>query len=130
MESRMAAQAAARATEGDLRAIEEPLVRWDGETAPPHCFIETDLVVGGRTMEASRNRLAGSIVRSHSQAQPPRRTDAAPVHPGSRGAAKTTSPHRGCLAAPPLTGRPSTGLATNGQVKLPRSICCSNSYDD
>ncbi|WP_405564726.1 FadR family transcriptional regulator [Streptomyces phaeochromogenes] len=70
LESQMAAQAAVLATEDDLRAIEALLVRLDTETTAPYSFIETDLVFHGRIMEASRNRLASSIVRSvHTQAR-------------------------------------------------------------
>ncbi|MFJ2116428.1 MULTISPECIES: FadR/GntR family transcriptional regulator [unclassified Streptomyces] len=70
LESQMAAQAATLATDDDLRTIEELLVRLDTETTAPYRFIETDLVFHGRIMEASRNRLASSIVRSvHSQAR-------------------------------------------------------------
>ncbi|WP_329213798.1 FadR family transcriptional regulator [Streptomyces sp. NBC_01485] len=70
LESQMAAQAAVLATEDDLRGMEELLVRLDAETTAPHRFIETDLVFHSRIMEASRNRLASSIVRSvHTQAR-------------------------------------------------------------
>jgi DNA-binding FadR family transcriptional regulator len=70
LEAQMAAQAAELATDDDLREIERLLGRLDEEIATPARFIETDVLFHDRIMQASRNRLGRSIVRTvHTQAR-------------------------------------------------------------
>lgn len=70
LESQMAAQAAELATDDDLREVERLLGRLDEETAVPSRFHETDVSFHNRIMQASRNRLGRSIVRTvHAQAR-------------------------------------------------------------
>lgn len=107
LESQMAAQAAVLATEDDLRAMEGLLERLDGETVVPHRFIETDLVFHGLIMEASRNRLASSIVRGvHAQA---RTTSLYSGAPDTRACELANEEHRLLLRC--LLDRDATGAA-------------------
>ncbi|MCX5269459.1 FadR/GntR family transcriptional regulator [Streptomyces sp. NBC_00199] len=70
LEAQMAAQAAEVATDDDMRAVEEILSRLDEETAVPARFIETDVAFHDRIMQASRNRLGRSVIRTvHAQAR-------------------------------------------------------------
>ena len=70
LESQMAAQAAELATDDDLREVERLLGRLDEEIATPARFIETDVLFHNWIMQASRNRLGRSIVRTvHTQAR-------------------------------------------------------------
>ena len=69
-EAQMAAQAAELATDDDLREVEQLLDRLDEEIATPARFVETDVLFHDRIMQASRNRLGRSIVRTvHTQAR-------------------------------------------------------------
>ncbi|MFG3228212.1 FadR/GntR family transcriptional regulator [Kitasatospora sp. NPDC048194] len=70
LEAQMAAQAAELATDDDLRDVERLLARLDEETATPARFNETDVLFHDRIMQASRNRLGRSIIRTvHTQAR-------------------------------------------------------------
>ncbi|SNX66163.1 DNA-binding FadR family transcriptional regulator [Streptomyces sp. TLI_55] len=70
LEAQMAAQAAELATDDDLREIDLLLGRLDEEVATPARFIETDVLFHDRIMQASRNRLGRSIIRTvHTQAR-------------------------------------------------------------
>lgn len=70
LESQMAAQAAELATDDDLRELQHLLGRLDEEIATPARFTETDVLFHNRIMQASRNRLGRSIVRTvHTQAR-------------------------------------------------------------
>ena len=70
LEAQMAAQAAELATDDDLREVQRLLGRLDEETATPARFNETDVLFHDRIMQASRNRLARSIIRTvHTQAR-------------------------------------------------------------
>lgn len=71
LEAQMAAQAVELATAEDLQAIERMLSRLDEEeTTTPARFIETDVAFHDRIMQASRNRLGRSIIRTvHAQAR-------------------------------------------------------------
>lgn len=70
LEAQMAAQAAEVATDDDLREVERLLGRLDEEIATPARFVETDVLFHDRIMQASRNRLGRSIIRTvHTQAR-------------------------------------------------------------
>ncbi|MGW2722010.1 FadR/GntR family transcriptional regulator [Streptomyces sp. NPDC001492] len=70
LEAQMAAQAAELATDDDLREVERLLGRLDEEIATPARFIETDVLFHDRIMQASRNRLGRSVIRTvHTQAR-------------------------------------------------------------
>ncbi|RKN43940.1 FadR family transcriptional regulator [Streptomyces hoynatensis] len=70
LESQMAGQAAAHATEEELRGFEETLALLERQTATPELFTETDVELHERIMTASGNTLGRSIVRIvHAQAR-------------------------------------------------------------
>ncbi|WP_189268393.1 FadR/GntR family transcriptional regulator [Streptomyces fuscichromogenes] len=70
LEAQMAAQAAELATDDDLRAVQRLLGQLDEEIATPARFVETDVSFHDRIMQASRNRLGRSIIRTvHTQAR-------------------------------------------------------------
>ena len=70
LEAQMAAQAAELATDDDLRSVEWLLGQLAEETATPARFVETDVAFHDRIMQASRNRLGRSIIRTvHTQAR-------------------------------------------------------------
>jgi len=82
LEAQMTAQAAELATDDDLREVERLLGRLDEDTATPARFLETDVLFHDRIMQASRNRLGRSIIRTvHTQARSTfRYNGAADVH--------------------------------------------------
>jgi DNA-binding FadR family transcriptional regulator len=70
LEAQMAAQAAELATDDDLREVEGLLDRLEDEIATPARFVESDVLFHDRIMQASRNRLGRSIIRTvHTQAR-------------------------------------------------------------